>query len=112
MIYLVQTDTTAGFLSKEKKALNAVKKRPLEQSCILCATSFKEIIPRVPNRRKNFARRAKKTTFILQNGFSFRVVKEGAHAAFLKKTGVMYSTSANETGKSFDINFAKSKADI
>jgi hypothetical protein len=24
----------------------------------------------------------------------------------------MYSTSANETGKSFDIDFAKSKADI
>ncbi|MDR0762577.1 MAG: Sua5 YciO YrdC YwlC family protein [Campylobacteraceae bacterium] len=112
MIYLVQTDTTAGFLSKDMKALNALKKRPLDKPCILCSASFGEITPRVPNRYKNLVRRTKKTTFILQNGFSFRIVKEGAHAAFLKKTGAMYSTSANETGKSFDVDFAKSKADV
>jgi tRNA A37 threonylcarbamoyladenosine synthetase subunit TsaC/SUA5/YrdC len=112
MIYLAQTDTTVGFLSKDKSALNAVKKRPLDKPCILCTASLKELPSRVPSRYKNFVRRAKKTTFILQNGFSFRVVKEGAHAKFLKKTGAMYSTSANETGKSFDMDFAKSKADI
>jgi tRNA A37 threonylcarbamoyladenosine synthetase subunit TsaC/SUA5/YrdC len=112
MIYLAQTDTTVGFLSKDKRALNAVKNRPLDKPCILCTASFKELPSRVPNRYKNLIRRAKKTTFILQNGFSFRVVKTGAHAEFLKKMGAMYSTSANETGKSFDINFAKVKADI
>ncbi|MDR2789703.1 MAG: Sua5 YciO YrdC YwlC family protein [Campylobacteraceae bacterium] len=112
MIYLVQTDTTAGFLSKNIKALNALKKRPLNKPCILCSSSLREISPRVPRRHKNLVRRAKKTTLILENGFSFRLVKEGAHAAFLKKMGAMYSTSANESGKLFDINFAKSKADI
>ncbi|MDR0666256.1 MAG: Sua5 YciO YrdC YwlC family protein [Campylobacteraceae bacterium] len=112
MIYLAQTDTTAGFLSKDKEALNRLKKRPLDKPCILCLASFSEIVPRIPSRYKNLVRRAKKTTFILQNGFSFRLVKEGAHAKFLRKTGAMYSTSANETGKSFDINFAKSKADV
>ncbi|MDR0580205.1 MAG: Sua5 YciO YrdC YwlC family protein [Campylobacteraceae bacterium] len=112
MIYLVQTDTTAGFLSKDMKALNRLKKRPLDKPCILCLASFGEITPRIPNRYKNLVRRAKKTTFILQNGFSFRIVKDGAHAEFLRKTGAMYSTSANETGKSFDVDFAKVKADV
>ncbi|MDR1460237.1 MAG: Sua5 YciO YrdC YwlC family protein [Campylobacteraceae bacterium] len=112
MIYLAQTDTTVGFLSKEQKLLNIVKKRPLDKSCIFCSTSFKGIVARVPNEHKKFVRRAKKTTFILPNSFSFRFVKEGAHVIFLRKTGALYSTSANLTGQSFDIDFAKQKADI
>ncbi|MDR2100401.1 MAG: Sua5 YciO YrdC YwlC family protein [Campylobacteraceae bacterium] len=112
MIYLVQTDTTVGFLSKDMKALNTAKSRPLDKPCILCSASFRELGVKVPRRYKNLVRRAKKTTFIISNGLSFRVVKEGAHAAFLKKMGAMYSTSANETNKRFDIDFAKSKADV
>ncbi|MDR2342471.1 MAG: Sua5 YciO YrdC YwlC family protein, partial [Campylobacteraceae bacterium] len=34
MIYLAQTDTTVGFLSKDIKVLNALKKRPLDKPCI------------------------------------------------------------------------------
>ncbi|MDR2080870.1 MAG: Sua5 YciO YrdC YwlC family protein [Campylobacteraceae bacterium] len=112
MVYLAQTDTMAGFLSKDMRALNALKKRPLNKPCILCSASFHEITPRISNRYKKFVRRAKKTTFILKNGFSFRIIKDGAHAEFLRKTGAMYSTSANESGKCFDMDFAKSKADI
>ncbi|MDR3177602.1 MAG: Sua5 YciO YrdC YwlC family protein, partial [Campylobacteraceae bacterium] len=100
------------FLSKSKELLNSIKKRPLDKPCILCAASFKELLPRVSNKHKNLVRRAKKTTFILSNGFSFRVVRDGAHAEFLRKTGWLYSTSANESKKRFDIEFAKSKADV
>lgn len=112
MIYLAQTDTTVGFLSKDQKLLNIIKKRLLDKSCILCSASFKEITARVPNERKKLVRRAKKTTFILPNGFSFRLIKEYPHVALLKKTGALYSTSANLTKQSFNIEFAKQKADI
>ncbi|MDR1008242.1 MAG: Sua5 YciO YrdC YwlC family protein [Campylobacteraceae bacterium] len=112
MVYLAQTDTTVGFLSKDAKLLNALKSRALDKCCIVCAASFSELKARVPSKYKNLVRRAKKTTFILQNGFSFRLVKDDAHATLLRKTGWLYSTSANETGKRFDMEFAKSKADI
>ncbi|MDR0408593.1 MAG: Sua5 YciO YrdC YwlC family protein [Campylobacteraceae bacterium] len=112
MVYLAQTDTTIGLLSKSQRLLNIIKKRPSSKSCIFCATSFGEITPRVPNNCKKFARRAKKTTFALQNGFSFRIVKDSMHAMFLRKTGALYSTSANLTKESFDIDFAKQTADI
>jgi tRNA A37 threonylcarbamoyladenosine synthetase subunit TsaC/SUA5/YrdC len=112
LVYLVQTDTTAGFLSKDAKLLNAIKQRPLNKPCILCAAAFRDILPRVPSRYKKLVRNAKNSTFILPNGQSFRVVKDDIHRKFLAKTGAMYSTSANLTNHSFDINFAKSKADI
>jgi tRNA A37 threonylcarbamoyladenosine synthetase subunit TsaC/SUA5/YrdC len=111
-IYLAQTDTTAGFLSKDKIKLNKIKGRNLNQSCILCAADFKDINARAPNRFKKLVRNAKKTSFILSNGRGFRVVKNGAHKMFLKKTGALYSTSANKSGKSFDIEFALSKAEV
>ncbi|MDR1976554.1 MAG: Sua5 YciO YrdC YwlC family protein [Campylobacteraceae bacterium] len=112
MVYLAQTDTTVGFLSKDAKLLNAIKNRAADKPCIVCAAAFGELNTRVPLKHKNLVRRAKKTTFILKNGFSFRLIKDGAHAAFLRKTGWLYSTSANITGGAFDVDFAKSKADI
>jgi tRNA A37 threonylcarbamoyladenosine synthetase subunit TsaC/SUA5/YrdC len=112
LVYLVQTDTTAGFLSKDAKLLNAIKQRPLNKPCILCAAAFRDILPRVPPIHKKLARGAKNTTFILSNGQCFRVVKDDVHRKFLAKMGAMYSTSANLTNQSFDIDFAKSRADV
>ncbi|MCI6988331.1 MAG: Sua5 YciO YrdC YwlC family protein [Campylobacter sp.] len=112
-LYLAQTDTTAGFLSKSKEVINLAKKRDLYKPCLITVASFKELkeLVRVPKKYASFIRHSKKTTFIYPNAASFRVVKDIRHAKFLKLTGWMYSSSANIHGGEFDENYAKSVAD-
>lgn len=66
MLYLAQTDTTAGFLSKDEKEINKAKGRALQTPCILTMSSLKELasLVRVPKAHKNLVRKAKKTSFI------------------------------------------------
>lgn len=112
-IYLVQTDTTVGFLSKSKERLNEIKGRDIDTPCIQVVSSFEELksLAHVPKKYKNFVRKSKKTTFIYPNKKSVRVVKDGLHELFLKQKGIMYSTSANKTTKNFDEAHAREKAD-
>lgn len=114
MIYLAQTDTTAGFLSKDLKELNSIKNRPLNQPCLICVSKFKNLqnFSRVPKKYKNLIRRTKKTTFIYPNSQAIRVVRDHPHAKLLDKLGWVYSTSANPHKKGFDIEFAVANADI
>lgn len=109
MLYLAQTDTTAGFLSKDFREINRIKNRPLNTPCLLTMAEFGALsrFSRVPNSHKNFIRKAKKTSFILTNSRSFRVVKNHPHAAFLREFGAFFSSSANLHGKKFDANLAK-----
>lgn len=113
MIYLAQTDTTAGLLSKDLKELNLAKNRDENTPCLVTTPSLKELLRlvRVPPIHKNFIRKAKKTTIIYPNGFSARVVKDGVHSEFLKEFGYLYSTSANLHGKGFDEKWARGVAD-
>ena len=55
MIYLVQTDTTAGFLSKNLHEINHIKNRDLNQPCLITTASFSELLgfARVPKKFKN-----------------------------------------------------------
>jgi len=102
--YLAQTDTTVGFLSRDFKKLNKIKKRDINKKVLIevdSLTTLKNFV-RVPNKFKKKVRRAKKTTFIYPKGDSFRVVKDKNHLKFLKKFRWMYSTSANLSGKKFD----------
>lgn len=114
MIYLAQTDTTAGFLSKDLKKLNSIKNRPLNQPCLICVSKFKNLqnFSRIPKKYKNLIRRSKKTTFIYPNLKAIRVVKDHPHTKLLDKLEWVYSTSANLHKKEFDIEFAKGKADV
>lgn len=66
MLYLAQTDTTAGFLSKDEREINKAKGRTLQTPCILTMSSLKELasLVRVPKAHKNLVRKAKKTSFI------------------------------------------------
>jgi tRNA A37 threonylcarbamoyladenosine synthetase subunit TsaC/SUA5/YrdC len=113
-IYLVQTDTTVGFLSQNREKLNKIKNRKIDKPVLREVDSFKTLksFVRAPDKYKKMIRRAKKTTFIYPNGESFRVVKDNTHLEFLKKFKWMYSTSANKTGERFDERWAKEKADI
>ncbi|HGG0190430.1 TPA: Sua5 YciO YrdC YwlC family protein, partial [Campylobacter lari] len=105
---------TAGFLSKDLKALNALKKRPLDQACLVTTAKLSELtkLTRVPNHFKNTVRKSKKTTFLYPNSKAIRVVKDCSHANFLKNFDWLYSTSANEHGKSFNYQWAISNADV
>lgn len=111
-VYLAQTDTTVGFLSKDFHRLNEIKKRDKDTPCIICVAEYKELLhhTRVPKRFKNIVRKAKKTTFIYPNKSSIRVVF-GSHKEFIKEHKWLYSTSANITGCEFDEKYAKSVAD-
>lgn len=114
MIYLAQTDTTVGFLSKNLEEINALKGRNKNQPCLITTAKFSELksLARVSNLFKNYVRRAKKTTFIYANKKAIRVVKDCKHAEFLKKNGYFYSSSANQHGCKFDEEWARSVADI
>lgn len=114
MVYLAQTDTTVGFLSKDAKKINALKGRDENQPCLITTARLKELctFARIPNNFKNYVRRNKKTTFIYANKQAVRVVKDCKHAEFLKKNGYFYSSSANKHGQKFDEKWAKSVVDF
>ena len=136
MLYLAQTDTTAGFLSKDEREINKAKGRALQTPCILTMSSLKELVSlvRVPKAHKNLVRKAKKTSFIYKNalkvcefnkplsvnlkdkplqmsatnGFlACRVVKDCAHAEFLCEFGAFFSSSANLHGQAFSEQIAR-----
>lgn len=113
LIYLVQTDTTVGFLSKNPISLSGAKKRDPKKKILEAVDSFRTLqsLQRVPNKFKKFVRNASKTTFIYPNQKAFRVVTQKNHLYFLKKFHSLYSTSANETGKNFDFSYAFQKCD-
>lgn len=115
MIYLAQSDTTAGLLSQDKARLNALKGRAKDKPCVITVASLCVLkgFARAPKAHKALVRRAKKTSFIYPNGLCLRCVKDARHAKFLAsfEGGWAYSTSANKHGKDFDINWAKSVAD-
>ncbi len=113
-IYLVQTETTVGFLSQNAKKLAKVKKREPNKPFLISIDSFKRLkeFARVPKKYKKMVRRAQKTTFVYPNKKALRVIKQENHLRFLKKFGWMFSTSANESGKRFDYLFASENVDI
>ncbi|HRF57596.1 MAG TPA: Sua5/YciO/YrdC/YwlC family protein [Campylobacterales bacterium] len=113
-IYLVQTDTTVGLVSQNKEALKAAKQRDDKKPFIITCAGLKELktLARIPKKHKKTVRRAQKTTFVYpRENIAIRAIHEGDYHEFLKPFGWMYSTSANETGKAYDIEFAKNAAD-
>jgi len=113
-ILLTQTDTTVGFLSQDTTKLCDIKSRTSTKPFIKVYKTFKALKQdhkRVPNRQKNRVRRLKKTTFIVKN-FAFRVADDVMSSSCLRQNEWNYSTSANESGKSFSRSFCEQKADI
>ena len=126
MLYLAQTDTTAGFLSKSQAEINKAKNRALQTPCILTMAYFSELLSlvHVPKVHKNLVRKARKTSFIYANsrnssdkalnfsqGFkgslACRVVKDSPHSEFLAKNGAFFSSSANLHGEKFNAQKAR-----
>ncbi len=114
LLFLVQTETTVGFLSQDSEKLATSKQRNKKQPFIRCVDSLKTLqnFTRVPKKFRNMVRRSNKATFIYSNGEALRVVNDEEHLKFLKKLRWAYSSSANLTKKTFDEKYAKQKADI
>ena len=114
-VYLVQTDTTVGFLSSDDKKLTKIKNRDKNQKILQVVDSFRTLkqFVRVPKQYRKKVRNSKITTFIYKNGSGFRVVdRDSKHQNFIKKFTCLYSTSANVTKKQFNKKFAVDKSDI
>jgi tRNA A37 threonylcarbamoyladenosine synthetase subunit TsaC/SUA5/YrdC len=113
-IFLVQTDTTVGFLSQNAAALEQIKGRPQGKQFLKVFAdlkTYRESGGRVPPKYRAAVRRAKKTTFIVRNR-AFRIVSGTEHHCFLKQCGWMYSTSANPSGRAYERSFCEASADI
>ncbi len=113
LVYLVQTDTTAGFLSRSAKNLASAKGRPAGKPFLkaISRLTFLRETGRVPGSFRRVVRRSRKRSFILPNGSSFRYIC-GRHRSFVEKFGWCYSTSANRHGEEFDESFAKDACDV
>ncbi len=112
-VYLTNTDTTIGFISQDAATLTKIKKRPLFKQYIKAVDSLSTLksFARIPRKYKNMVRRASKTTFILQNGESYRVIKDKHHLKLISRLKWAYTTSANISGKEYDEKWARSAAD-
>ncbi|WP_041962812.1 Sua5 YciO YrdC YwlC family protein [Sulfurospirillum cavolei] len=114
LVYLAQTETTAGFLSQNAVALATIKNRPNGKPFLMSVDSLHTLrtFTRIPKEHKNRIRRAKKTTFAYPCGLAIRVIQDKDHLQFLGKLTWSYSTSSNPSGKGFDEAFAIEKADV
>ena len=114
LVFLTQTDTTIGFLSQDADKLSLIKQRPPCKHYIKALPSLKQLkaFVRVPEKHKNRLRRSKRTTFIFPDGNSYRIIKKKHHLSLIQKLGWSYTTSANLSGKSFDLKFAADSADV
>lgn len=111
-VILAQTDTTIGLLSKDSKIINQKKGASLKKPLLKEIAKLDSITHRTPISMRNTIRRAKKTSFILPNGESFRIIKDTLHNDFLKGFSWLYSSSANPTKGTFSMEFAQNASDI
>jgi tRNA A37 threonylcarbamoyladenosine synthetase subunit TsaC/SUA5/YrdC len=113
-IFLTQTDTTIGFVSQNADKITKIKQRPPHKHYIKAVNSLATLqtFTRVPSLHKKRVRRSKKTTFIMPNGHSCRLIEDKHHLLLLDRIKWAYTTSANLSGHSYDEAFAKEMADV
>jgi len=113
-LYLTQTDTTIGFVSQNTSLIDKAKKRKPNKHYIKVVNSLGilKTFTRVPNKHKNQVRRAKRTTFIMPNSLSFRVVKDTEHNLLLDRLDWLYSSSANLSGAEYNEAYAREHAEV
>ena len=114
LTFLTQTDTTVGFVSQDPERLTQIKRRLPHKYYIKAVNSLHTLksFTRVPNAHKNRLRRMKRTTFIMPDGHSYRVIRDPHHLLLINRLTWAYTTSANLSGKAYDEMFAKEAADV
>jgi len=114
LVFLTQTDTTIGFVSQNAERLTKIKERPPHKHYIKALPSLKALksFTRIPTIHKNHLRRAKKTTFIMPSGHSYRLIQDKYRSLLLDRLGWAYTTSANLSSHPYDEKFAKDAVDV
>ncbi len=115
IVYLTQTDTTIGFVSQDAARLDAIKDRPAGKYYIRAVDSLRTLrhFTRVPSLHRNRLRRARRTTFVFQDGRSWRVIHDPEHRDLITRLGGWaYTTSANRSGEVYDETWAREMADV
>ena len=114
LVFLTSTDTTVGFVSQDADRLTAIKQRPPHKYYIKAVNSLCTLKnhTRTPVQHRNRVRRSRKTTFVMPNGHSYRVVHASNHLLLLSRMQWAYTTSANLSGKAYNEDFAKEAADV
>jgi tRNA A37 threonylcarbamoyladenosine synthetase subunit TsaC/SUA5/YrdC len=114
LVFLTKTDTTIGFVSQNAEKLTQIKKRPTHKYYIKAVNSLHTLktFTRVPTFHKNRVRRSNKTTFIMLNGYSYRVIYDKVHLLLLNRLKWAYTTSANLSNEKYNENFAIENADV
>ncbi|WP_309499932.1 Sua5/YciO/YrdC/YwlC family protein [Sulfurovum sp.] len=113
-VFLTQTDTTIGFVSQNADRLTAVKQRPPHKHYIKAVNTLQTLakFTRVPQKHKNRVRRSQKTTFIMPNKHSYRVIQDKHHLLLLNRLKWVFTSSANLSNEEYDETFAKEMADV
>ena len=111
-IFLTNTDTTIGFLSQCKSALDRAKRRAPNKEYIQALPSFKALQKRIPKNFRARVRRSKKATYILSKNYSFRINKDTRHNLLLNRLTYTYTSSANQSNKDYEESYAKEQSDI
>ncbi len=113
-VFLTQTDTTIGFVSQNADKLTNIKQRPPHKHYIKAVNALVTLktFTRVPSSHKNRVRRSTKTTFILPDGHSYRLIQDKHHLLLLDRLKWAYTTSANLSGHEYDEHFAKEMTDV
>ena len=114
LVFLTQTDTTIGFVSQNANRLTHLKQRPPHKYYIKAVNSLHTLkkFTRIPSSHKNRVRRSNKTTFILPNGYSYRIINDPHHLLLLNRLTWAYTTSANLSNMPYDEIYAKEAADV
>lgn len=114
LLYLTQTDTTIGFVSQDSFKIDQAKKRLPNKHYICVVNSLERLksFTRTPQKYKNRIRRSKKTTFIMPNSRSFRVVKGTEHNLLLDRVQWLYSSSANLSGAVYSEEYAQKMTEV
>jgi len=113
-VFLTQTDTTIGFLSQNANKLTLIKQRPPHKHYITAVNTLKTLqnFTRIPHIHKNRVRRSNKTTFILPNKRSYRVIHDKHHLQLLNRLQWAYTSSANLSNQNYNETFVREVADI
>ena len=112
-VYLTATDTTIGFVSRDAGRLDRIKARPAGKHYIIALPSLAALKARtrIPPIHANRIRRAQRTSFILPDGRSWRIIHDPVHRRLIRDLGWAYTTSANRSGEPFDEQWARKQAD-
>jgi len=113
-LFLFQSDTTVGFASQNSEKLAHSKSREPSKPFLRVFHDFETLTTaakRIPQKFKNRVRRADATTFIIKND-AFRVAQTEVRSVLIEKLRWYYSSSANQSGKSFERSYCEKIADI